>query len=455
MPDPDTEVAKSPVVLPYGTEDRSSDLRHNYRAHAIEGGLFIGGLAFVNATTLLPTIVNELHGPTFLVSLMPVIMGVGFLLPPIFTAHWIQRLPRYMPLLMVTGLVQRLPYLLAGLAILFAANSLPLLALAAVVLAPFVSGLMGGISVTAWQQLFANTVPENRRSSLFAWRYLLASLLGIAAGYVAKLTLDAYPNTTGYAILHFATFASVMASYGIFALIREPRVEVHPAARDVGLIENLRAMPALVRYDRTFALFLLARFFRNGINILTPFLAIHARSVLGQREEYLGQLLAAQMVGAILGNAFSGYVGDRVGGKITMLVGSTVLVVLSAWAALASANAEFQVIFFLYGFGFFASEVGNMSLSLEICRMENRSSYLAIGSLINLPAMLLASWVSAALWEPGHRFVLLAGLTVACLVLSVAFLLPIRDPWHSREKQFATGPEGRAAFPSESAEMDL
>jgi len=445
----DTEVSQP-------THTQAPDtLRHNYRAHALEGGLFIGGMAFVNATTLLPTVVKSLGGDTWLISLMPIIMSVGFLLPPIFTAHWIQRLTRYMPLLIVTGLVQRLPYLLAGAALVFANTATPRLALATVVLAPFISGFMGGISVTAWQQLFANTVPENRRSSLFAWRYIGASLIGIAAGYIVKSVLKSHPGAIGYGILHFCTFASVMASYAVFVLLREPRVAVHPAAHGVGLFQNLAAMPALVRNDRAFLLFLLARFFRNGINVLTPFLAIHCQMVLSKSQSYLGQLVVVQMVGAILGNALSGYVGDRLGGKITMLMGTAVLVLLSAWAAIASTSLEFQIIFFLFGFGFFASEVGNMSLSLEICRQQNRSSYLAIGSLINLPAMLLASWASAVLWEPDHRFGMLAGLTVVCLSLSIVALLPIRDPRLIREQQFSTDSQGRAAFPSESAEMDV
>ncbi len=443
-----------PSVLPDPESPTGDTVRRNYLAHAIEGGLFIGGLAFTNANTLLPTVVQSLGGPPWLISMMPIMMGFGFLLPPIFTAHWIQRLPHYMPLLMVTGLIQRLPYLLAGAALVFASTSNPRLALAAVVLAPFVSGFMGGISVTAWQQLFANTVPENRRSSLFALRYIGASLLGIAAGYVVKIVLKAYPGASGYAILHLCTFASLMASYGLFATIREPRAAVIPASHSIGLIANLAAMPALIRGDRSFLLFLLARFFRNGVFVLTPFLAIHCQMVLNKPESYLGQLVVVQMIGAIIGNAWSGYVGDRLGGKSVMVTGTAVLVALSAWAIFASTGIEFQTIFFLFGFGFFASEVGNMSLALEICRPENRSSYLAIGSLINLPAMLLASWSSTTLWEPEHHFGGVAVCSVACLVLSIAFLVPIRDPRLKREKQFATDPDGRVAFPSESAEID-
>jgi MFS family permease len=90
----------------------------NYLAHSLEGGLFMGALSFVSASTLLPTVVRSLRGPDWLISMMPVMMAVGALLPPVFTAHVIDRLRRYMPLLLVTGVFQRVPYLLAGLALL-------------------------------------------------------------------------------------------------------------------------------------------------------------------------------------------------------------------------------------------------------------------------------------------------------------------------------------------------
>ena len=80
-------------------EGAACHLRHNTVAHVIEGGLFIGGLAFVSAETLLPTVIKNLGGGNWLISLMPVMMMAGFMLPPIFTAHWIDRQRRFMPLL--------------------------------------------------------------------------------------------------------------------------------------------------------------------------------------------------------------------------------------------------------------------------------------------------------------------------------------------------------------------
>ena len=69
-----------------------------------------------------------------------------------------------MPFVSITGVLQRIPYLFAALALYYAAGDGSLgLVLAAVVAAPIISGVAGGISLTAWQQLIARCVPENRR----------------------------------------------------------------------------------------------------------------------------------------------------------------------------------------------------------------------------------------------------------------------------------------------------
>ena len=61
--------------------------RRNWWGHALDGGFFTGAIAMVNAQTLLPSVVQSLHGPEWLVAMMPVLMGIGLLGPSIFTAH--------------------------------------------------------------------------------------------------------------------------------------------------------------------------------------------------------------------------------------------------------------------------------------------------------------------------------------------------------------------------------
>ena len=404
------------------------NLRHNYVVHAAEGGLFMGGLWFVSATTLLPSVVESLGGPDWLVATTPVLMLVGMLLPPIFMAHRVERLQRYMPLLLVTSAIQRLPFLAAALALFLAAGSNPVLALVAVTAAPLVSGLAGGISLTAWQQLLLRTVPPSRRSSLFAIRYTISCVLGLCAGWVVRAVLEAWPGPTGYAVLHLCAFGLLVAGYGAFTRMREPRIRPPADVLPLGLGANLWGIPRLVAGARPVRQYMLARWFMSGVFIVTPFLAIHARRTLGETESFLGLLLIVQTLGALIGNAVGGVMGDRVGGKAVLMVSQVSFLVLALWSMVAATALEFHAIFLLFGFALNMMNIGTMTVSLAVCPQRQRSTCLASISFLCLASTLAAMGTSALVWTGPGRFAHLAALTAASVAVSLVLTLPLREP---------------------------
>ncbi|MCX5682899.1 MAG: MFS transporter, partial [Planctomycetota bacterium] len=354
----------------------------NYVAHAFDGGFFTGGLAFVDARTVLPTMVLSLGGPAWLISLMPVMFLVGAAIPPIFTAHLIDRLTRFHPILMTTGIFQRLPYLAAGIVLLAAAEGSKGVMLAAVALAPLVCGMACGSTVTGWLQLVMGTIPEGRRSSVMALRLALSGVIGLGAGWVVKAVLSAWPEATGYAILHFAAFGSLGLSYIAFGLLRETSTH-RPVVRPHGLRENLRAIPNLLRSAGNLRVYLVACALLNGIYIVVPFLAIHAQHVLNKPESYAGDLLIVQMAGIIAGNLAAALLGDRFGGKTVVVVAQTVFIVLVGWSIFAESDWALRTIFFLFGFAFTAGQVGTFTITMDICPAERRATHLAIISVVN------------------------------------------------------------------------
>ena len=403
-------------------------VRHNFVVHALEGGLFLGGLTFVSGTTILPTIVQDLGGADWLVARVPILMWSGLLLVPVFTAHRIERLHRYMPLLLTTGVFQRLPFLAAGLALLYLVNTSRTLVLATVVLAPLFSGIVCGISLTAWQQLLLRTLPHQRRSVMLGIRYGISCAIGIGAGWVVKRVLETHPGAHGYGILHLCTFGMLVLGYILFAMVRETRLpppaDAHP--RDLG--ENLRQIPRLVRSETRVKQYLVSRSLLSGIFILMPFLAIHARQTLGETESFLGELLIVQTIGAAAGNLVGGVVGARVGGKAVLMASQMAYLVLAPWSAVAGTPIEFYIIFLLFGFAQYTWHIGTMTLSLEICPLRQRSTYLAVISFACFASMFLASEVSSLVWTGPERFAHLAVLTTVTVALSLAFLFPLRDP---------------------------
>ncbi|HUU90274.1 MAG TPA: MFS transporter [Phycisphaerae bacterium] len=403
-------------------------VRHNFVVHALEGGLFLGGLTFVSGTTILPTIVQDLGGGDWLVARVPILMWAGLLLMPVFTAHRIERLHRYMPLLLVTGVFQRLPFLAAGLALLYLLNTSRTLVLATVVLAPLFSGIVCGISLTAWQQLLLRTLPHHRRSVMLGVRYGISCAIGIGAGWVVKRVLEAHPGAQGYGILHLCTFGMLVLGYILFAMVRETASPPPDDARPLGLRENLRQIPRLVRSEKRVKQYLVSRSLLSGIFIIMPFLAIYARQTLGETESFLGELLIVQTIGAAAGNLVGGVLGARVGGKAVLMASQIAYLVLAPWSAVAGTHTEFYAIFLLFGFAQYTWWIGTMTLSLEICPLRQRSTYLAVISFACFASMFLASEVSSLVWTGPERFAHLAALTTVTVALSLAFLVPLRDP---------------------------
>jgi MFS family permease len=400
----------------------------NYLAHGFDGGFFRGAVIVTSATTILPKIISDLHGPTWLITTVPILMSMGFTVPALFTAHWIDRATRYLPLLLVTGIFQRIPFLFAGLVLMLWATDYPALALAAVALAPLVSGLAGGLTMPAWQQLVVRTIPENRRSSLFGFRFMLACGLGFLGGWVVKMVMAAHPGTTGYGILHLYSFGALAVSYIAFAMIRETNVQPPSVHHDHSLWENLRDIPSLLRAEPNVRTYLLAVGANCSMFILLPFLTIRACAVLGQGDEFLGDLVIAQMVGAVMGNIVAGYMGDRYGGRLIMMIGQAAFIATAVWSATAASVGEFYAVFVFFGFSQNTFQISNATLNMSISPAHRRSTYLAVIMGITAPCSLAAALLSAAIGNAGDHYLYILILAVWYMLLALFFTWRVREP---------------------------
>jgi MFS family permease len=440
--------------LPLSPEAQTEKhLRHNYVAQSVEGGLFMGANAFLNGQTILPPLFQSLGGTPWIVPLMSIMMGIGFGLPPIFVAHMVDRLTRMHPLCCITGIFQRVPYLLAGGLLLYAALLCPnfgmtddhgnplavpvdagsraamTLALVGVVLAPLICGLSGGVSGGAWQQLFIRTIPARRRSSVTALRYTISSVIGLGAGFVVTYVLASWPGAMGFGILHLIVFVLMAGSWAFFVTIREPNGIPPSHHTDTRFFENLRALPAILRREKTLTRYLLIAGTMNGTNVMMPYMSIYAIDTLHEKVSFVGSLFVAQMLGAIPGNVLAGWLGDRKGGQFVMRIGHALYILLALGASLAASAEAFYAIFFLFGIAVNFQQVGNNTLLFELAPPKQRSTCLAVVSIVSLTMMLLYTGLGYVLWEnTGHSFYWLAMATAVAVTVALVSQSLIRDP---------------------------
>jgi MFS family permease len=396
--------------------------RKNQLLHILEGATLIGTLGAINANTVGTSLVESLGGSAWLVALMPMASTLGFSIGPILSAHRLDRQSHFLPALRTYLPFSRLPLLLIAVVLWVCGSSE--LSLWTVMLCTIAYGVIGGLSVGAWQQLILRTVRPDQRSSLFAIRYLASNVLGLGVASIVGPTLARWPGTHGYAVLHLIAFLGAMLSYRLLMSIREPSAPPPPSAPRRGFLENVRSVPALFAGERRLSSYLWAVVLLNSQFLLMGFLAVHALETLRQTQSYVGTLTSAQMVGAVFGTFLAARFGNRCGSRTLLITARLLLLAVAIGAIFSTGDYAFRVLFALYGAATWVNLVGHNTMTLELLPAARRSTVLAVFALVQVPSMLVSAELGAWLWHAGVTFHWIAGLCALGILASLVSLLP-------------------------------
>ncbi len=399
----------------------------------------MGGLAFVSPQTVLPIIAKDLGATDMMIAFIPSATLLGFMLPQLFVAHWVERRQWMKPFVLSTGVFQRLPYLLCAVFLYFWGDAMRSGALAMVLLTPLISGAIGGLSAGAWMELVSRVIPARRLASSWAMRYIIMGATGMLAGMVIQSTLAEHPGSRGYGLLFFYATGCLAVSFLVFMMIREPNVPaMEPSPGRGGFLEHLQRMPELLQTDERLRRFILMRATSMAFLVVAPFLAIHALEVTGRSSSFLGALVTAQMVGGILGNVAAGYLGDRFGGKLPAQLANVLFLAVAVAAMMVQTDTGFLILFGVFGAAGFMEMVGNGTLSLEICPPGRRPTYMALMAGSAFLTMVVAGLISGWIREMSISIVPAAMVAVVGKAISGWQLMRIKEPregveaWNAR-----------------------
>ncbi len=239
---------------------------------------------------------------------MPVALFLGFLVPPLFTAHLLENRKRELPIIKYTTLFQRLPYLWTGLILIYGGEYVSQQMIAITVLTcPFISGLFGGITLPAWQHLLNKTVDEKRISSLLALRFIVSCSIGLLAGWYINHLMKQDSSLQIYGWLHLIAFFFMVLSYILFIMLDEKESEAKPQSKRK-LSQTFERIPELIKDEKVLKIYLLQVFLKNIPFFILPFMAIYFKERFLRGDSYMGILLSVQMVGSILGNITAAYI---------------------------------------------------------------------------------------------------------------------------------------------------
>jgi MFS family permease len=412
--------------------------RWNFSVNLLDISFIMLGLSLVSRETVIPLLVSKLTSSTVAIGLVPALYSLGIYLPQLIGAGISEAMPRKKPFVALVGaLGERLPYLIAGLAVLLLAVPAPTAALAVLVIMFGISGAGAGFATPAWFDMIAKVIPLRRRGLFTGVGHGLGALMGVAGAVVIGLVLEHWHYPQSFALLFALAFGAMAVSWVGLVLNREP---ANPTVRPpVPLSRYLRRLPGILRGDRNFARYIGAMAVARGGTMAGGFFLVYgaARFQLGGAEVGLltGVLIGCQA----LFNPLWGMLGDRRGHKVVLVGGALALGLAAACAWLAPARPWLVVAFMLLGAFLSADNASLLNIILEFCSDQDRPTYIGLTNTLLAPvtafAPLLGGWLAARLGYP-PMFALAALLAL----LGAALLaLWVREPRRSQPMSESVG----------------
>ncbi len=402
----------STTVSPISEEEFNAEveknLRWNYAVNFMDGATFWFGLSFMSASTILPLYITKLTDNPFWIALLAMIAQASWYLPQLFVAAATERQPIKKVLVVNVGFfTERLPIWLLPISALVAGSNMLPLALILFFLGYASHGIGAGAVAPAWTDMLARIIPVNRRASFFGITSFIGTGLGTVGALLSGWLLIAFPFPMNFFYVFLLAATSITVSWVFIALTREPAPVIHPPNEE-GVVTQLgwAKVQAILKGDGNFRRFLSARLLGTMAAMGAGFLTVAAIRQWDVSDGLVGWFTAALLLGQTVGNLIAGFIADRYGHRITLLIG---LLFTAAGYVLAilSPTAEWYLgVFFIMGIGAGINIVSGILGVLEFTTVRHRPTYVGLsnttaglGSVVApLIGGLLASWSFTALF---------------------------------------------------------
>jgi MFS family permease len=400
--------------------------KHNFIVNFFDGTAFWFGVSFFAYRTILPVYISNLTQSEFVIALLSMILSTGWLLPQLFTAKWVQRLPlkKYAPVT-VGFWTERLPILLMVPAAWLATISRELsLVISMILIAWHIIGA-GAIAV-GWQDMLAKIFPLDKRGKFFGFTNFSGTAFGVLGASCVAWLLDRFefPFSYMWAFLVGAVF--IFISWLFLRMTREPYIE--PAQTSLNHVEYWSHIRGIFRMDINFRRFIITQIFIGGNNIAIGFLAVYAVKTWGLPDSQAGLYTITMLVGQALSNLVFGSLADRRGHKLNLEICVLTISIAAFLAALAPSSQWFYVVFFLTGISMAGFMLSGIMIVFEFCEPGIRPTYIGLNNTFNgivaIGMPFLGGWLASTY---GYRVMFLTTFIV-CTIGLVLLRFWVKEP---------------------------
>ncbi len=401
-------------------------LRYNVTINMLDAGMFGIAIGFASFGTILPLFVASMTDSATLIGLVPAIHAAGWLLPQLFTANYTARLRRYKWPVLMTTIHERVPFL--GFAVV--ALLLPKIGLQTGLVITFIlliwQGLGGGFTANAWTSLISKIIPSESRGTFFGTQAAVANLLISGAAIGAGYILDLLDSPSDFTVCFLLAFVFLTISWVFLSFTREPAdhekvIEEHPAPFWHGA-------GRILKRDKNFNWFLTARILSQFGTMGFAFYIVYALRRFDMDAITAGYLTATLTIAQTVANAGMGWMGDRVGHRLMLIIGAASATLSSLLAWFAPSLAWFFPIFVLSGFANVAIWTNGMTMTVDFSDETERPFYIGLAQTLTAPATIIAPLIGGSIADAQGFVSTFGWSTMLSIVMLGILIFFVKEP---------------------------
>jgi MFS family permease len=403
--------------------------RRNFTLGVANGTLIRLFDTLAHPTLVLTWFVVQLGASPLIIGLLIPIANGGWFLPQLLMSATVHRLPRKIWLYRVASVVRVVLWAAIVALVFLLGSGYPRILLVLFLLLYSAFSFGAGVSGLPWLEVIAKAVPARRRGPFFAWRDFTGGLLAIGGSLLVGYLLDerygpGFPYNFGWLLL-LAGLAAALA-YLLFGLIVEPIEEAIPAAPSSN---SLRAAWSVVRRDRNFGLLVLVRVFALSSSICAPFYTLFAQQRLGAPVAMAGTYVGAFTLALVGSTLLWGRVSERFGNRVVVWCCGLLAIpapLLTVLLGTRLSYAAFTAVFALLGVVQTGTDIGFLSLGLDLAPAAERPLYLGLlNTVLGIVsfALVVGGWIVTR-WGLEAVF----GISLGSAVLWLVLVGALREP---------------------------
>ncbi|MBL0387040.1 MFS transporter [Tumebacillus sp. ITR2] len=414
--------------------------RRNFAGLTTDGALYFVALTFLDATILIPLFLQHVSGSPLLIGLATAIRQLCFVLPQVFIAKWMHRIPRLSRFVFRTYLICRFGFLLVIGMLLYNSQS------PWVLLCFFIGHTMfclgEGLIQVPWMELTGRSIRPQNHGKLFGMMQTLGAAGSFAAGLLIQRVVsqpDQFPYPLNFLIVFSTAFLLLFCSSLSFLYVKEvPRRMEIPSDGEKKRPEPARSLAGTLRKNLPFRRLMSIQMLCGLHQLAMPFYILYVQTMPGIGMDVIGELVIAQIVGGLAGGVLFGTLSEKIGNRATVrwaVLCNVLVPVLILFAGQQETGSGRQTLV-LTAFGLLgvvsSGWIGFTNYLLEISNDQTRGRLVAYLNLCMAPLSVLPIFSGTLLEAVSYETVFVIVLILLLVALYLSWHLPLTTIRHRR-----------------------